>query len=214
MQETMTFNDLPKVVSQVLAKVERMERVLDFIKDEVCKKRSSSAEHTPMTIDEACEFLKMKKSTMYYHIERDNIPATKRGKNYILFKDELVSWLESGRKSSVPLTPEEMNAQKLSSIKRKPRRFGNWSTNGIYTLLYLLTDQCHVTVIGKLCDVFTGEGKSVQTHLLLFRSYTTEPLIQWHSHGTVKDITLSVRNRHDSTIDSFISPQIILQKNH
>ena len=116
MQETMTFNDLPKVVSQVLAKVERME---------VCKKRSSSAEHTPMTIDEACEFLKMKKSTMYYHIERDNIPATKRGKNYILFKDELVSWLESGRKSSVPLTPEEMNAQKLSSIKRKPRRFGN-----------------------------------------------------------------------------------------
>jgi hypothetical protein len=114
----------------------------------------------------------------------------------------------------VPLTPEEMNAQKLSSIKRKPRRFGNWSTNGIYTLLYLLTDQCHVTVIGKLCDVFTGEGKSVQTHLLLFRSYTTEPLIQWHSHGTVKDVTLSVRNRHDSTIDSFISLQIILQKNH
>ena len=125
MQETMTFNDLPKVVSQVLAKVERMERVLDFIKDEVCKKRSSSAEHTPMAIEEACEFLKMKKSTLYYHIERDNIPATKRGKNYILFKDELVSWLESGRKSSVPLTPEEMNAQKLSSIKRKPRRFGN-----------------------------------------------------------------------------------------
>ena len=125
MQETMTFNDLPKVVSQVLAKVERLERVLDFIKDEVCKKSSPSAEHMPMTIDEACEFLKMKKSTMYYHIERDNIPATKRGKNYILFKDELVSWLESGRKSSVPLTPEEMSTQKLSTIKRKPRRFGN-----------------------------------------------------------------------------------------
>ena len=125
MQETMTFNDLPKVVSQVLSKVERLERVLDIIKDEVCKKSSPSAEHTPMTIDEACDFLKMKKSTMYYHIERDNIPATKRGKNYILFKDELVGWLESGRKSPVALSPEEMNAQKLSSIKRKPRRYGN-----------------------------------------------------------------------------------------
>jgi excisionase family DNA binding protein len=78
-----------------------------------------------MTIDEACDFLKMKKSTMYYHIEHNNIPATKRGKNYILFKDELVGWLESGRKSPVALSPEEMNAQKLSSIKRKPRRFGN-----------------------------------------------------------------------------------------
>ena len=110
MQETLTFNDLPEVVSQVLTKVERLERVLNIIKDEVCKKSSPSAEHIPMTIDEACDFLKMKKSTM---------------KNYILFKDELVGWLESGRKSPVALTPEEMNAQKLSSIKRKPRRFGN-----------------------------------------------------------------------------------------
>ena len=125
MQETLTFNDLPEVVSQVLSKVERLERVLDIIKDEVCKKSSPSTDHTHMTIDEACDFLKMKKSTMYYHIERNNIPATKRGKNYILFKDELVGWLESGRKSPVALTPEEMNAQKLSSIKRKPRRFGN-----------------------------------------------------------------------------------------
>ena len=148
MQETLTFNDLPEVVSQVLTKVERLERVLNIIKDEVCKKSSPSAEHIPMTIDEACDFLKMKKSTMYYHIERNNIPATKRGKNYILFKDELVGWLESGRKSPVG------------------------------TFLILLTDQCHVTVIGRLCDVCTGEGKSIQTHLLLFRSYTTEPLIQ------------------------------------
>lgn len=123
MQETLTFNDLPEVVSQVLSKVERLERVLDIIKDEVCKKSSPSTEH--MTINKACDFLKMKKSTMYYHIERDNIPATKRGKNYILFKDELVGWLESSRKSPVALSPEEMNVQKLSSIKRKPRRYGN-----------------------------------------------------------------------------------------
>ena len=32
---------------------------------------------------------------------------------------------DHGRKSPVALSPEEMNAQKLSSIKRKPRRFGN-----------------------------------------------------------------------------------------
>ena len=125
MQETLTFNDLPKVVSEVLSKVERLERVIDIIKDEVSKKTPSSAEHIPMTIDEACDFLKMKKSTMYYHIERNNIPATRRVKNYILFKDELVGWLESGRKSPVALTPEEMNAQKLSTMKRKPRKFGN-----------------------------------------------------------------------------------------
>ena len=151
-------------------------------------------------------------STMYYHIERDNIPATKRGKNYILFKDELVGWLESGRKSPVALSPEEMNAQKLSSIKRKPRRFGNWWTNGISTFLILMTDQCHVTVIGRLCDVCTGEGKSIQTHLLLFRTYTTEPLIQWHSNVNTTNVALSVRMRHGSTNDNIISYPITKQK--
>ena len=122
MQEEMTFNDLPKVVSQMFNKVERMERVIDIIKDEVCKRSVPNSEHTPMTIDEACEFLKMKKSTMYYHIERDNIPATKRGKNYILFKDELVSWLESGRKNTQPMTTAEMKARRQASLKRRPRR--------------------------------------------------------------------------------------------
>ena len=119
----MTFNDLPKVVSQVLTKVVRLERVLDTIKDEVCKKSSPSAEHIPMTIDEACEFLKMKKSTMYYHIERGNIPATKSGKNYLLFKDELIQWAESGRRNGVAMTPEEQNAAFLKSNKRKPNSF-------------------------------------------------------------------------------------------
>jgi excisionase family DNA binding protein len=63
-----------------------------------------------MNIDEACEFLKMKKGTMYYHLQNRSIPATKKGKSYIFFKDELIKWAESGRTTEVPLTPEEMNA--------------------------------------------------------------------------------------------------------
>ena len=74
-----------------------------------------------MTLDEACDFLKMKKSTMYYHVERGNITATKRGKNYIFFKDELIRWLESGRKNQVSLTYEEENTARKASFKRKPR---------------------------------------------------------------------------------------------
>lgn len=91
MQETLTFNDLPEVVSQVLSKVERLERVLDIIKDEVCKKSSPSTDHTPMTIDEACDFLKMKKSTMYYHIERNNIPAANEERTTFFSKTSLLA---------------------------------------------------------------------------------------------------------------------------
>lgn len=80
------------------------------------------------------------------------------------------------------------------------------------TFLILMTEQCHVTVIGRLCDVCTGEGKSIQTHLLLFRTYTTEPLIQWHSNVNTTNVALSVRMRHGSTNDNIISNPIIKQK--
>ena len=116
----MTFNDLPGMVSQILNKVERLERVIETIREHVGNNSSSSTEHIPMTIDEACEFLKMKKSTMYYHVERGNITATRRGKNYIFFKDELLRWLESGRTNQVSLTFEEKNAARMASHKRKP----------------------------------------------------------------------------------------------
>lgn len=122
MQEQITFNDLPMMVSQVLSKVERLERVIETIRERIDSNSTSSAEHIPMTIDEACDFLKMKKSTMYYHVERGNITVTKRGKNFIFFKDELVHWLEGGRKNQESsMNPDEENDMRLASFRRKPK---------------------------------------------------------------------------------------------
>ena len=117
MQEQITFNDLPMMVSQVLSKMERLERVIETIRERIDGNSTSSAEHIPMTIDEACDFLKMKKSTMYYHVERGNITVTKRGKNFIFFKDELVHWLEGGRKNQESsMNPDEENDGKATRV--------------------------------------------------------------------------------------------------
>ena len=124
MQEQITFNDLPMMVSQVLSKMERLERAIETIRERIDGNSTSSAEHIPMTIDEACDFLKMKKSTMYYHVERGNITVTKRGKNFIFFKDELVHWLEGGRKNQESsMNPDEENDMRLASFRRKPKGF-------------------------------------------------------------------------------------------
>ena len=124
MQEQITFNDLPMMVSQVLSKMERLERVIETIREQIDGNSTSSAEHIPMTIDEACDFLKMKKSTMYYHVERGNITVTKRGKNFIFFKDELVHWLEGGRKNQESsMNTDEENDMRLASFRRKPKGF-------------------------------------------------------------------------------------------
>ena len=120
--DDISFNDLPKVMSQVLDKVEGLEKAVNGLKNELGCKSNQVDGPIPMTIDEACEFLRMKKSTMYYNLEHGNIPGTRRGKNYILFKDELVHWLEGGRTNSdATMNAEELNASIMNSQKRKPK---------------------------------------------------------------------------------------------
>ena len=120
-EEKMTFNDLPLVVSTLLYKVERVEDMIQRLNDKLSKNLLAPQDnHIPMTLDEACEFIRMKKSTMYYKLEKGEIPSTRAGKNYILFKDELIKWAESGRRTHVPLSFEEENEARLKANKRKP----------------------------------------------------------------------------------------------
>lgn len=59
-----TFNDMPKMIGKIFQKIERVEQMLYAMRDnfEDTIKNKSSSEHIPMTLDEACEFLRMKKS--------------------------------------------------------------------------------------------------------------------------------------------------------
>ena len=81
--------------------------------------------HVPMTVQEACAYLKMPVSTFYYKIKKDNIPVIKQGKHLYIYRDELDKWLESSRKTEVPLTYEEENEATYTSHRRKPNP-KNW----------------------------------------------------------------------------------------
>ena len=103
----------------LLQKVDGLEHLLHQLQGDLTqKKKSEENGHIPMSLTEACAFLKMKRSTMYYHLENGNIPATRKGKNYILFKDELVRWAESGRTNDVPMTISEREEAISNGIRR------------------------------------------------------------------------------------------------
>ena len=103
MEKTMiTFNDLPEVVAQ--------------LRDEVM----SLDTHVPMSVEEAAEYLGIPKGTLYMKLSEGSIPATKPGKRYCLYRDELDKWLESSRKNPVPLSDEELSESLSSSHRRKP----------------------------------------------------------------------------------------------
>ena len=127
----LTFNDLPKVVGELCRRIAGMENLLR----DTLNRQSEPKEnlHVPMTVQEACAYLKMPVSTFYYKIKKDNIPVIKQGKHLYIYRDELDKWLEASRKTSVPLTYEEENEAMYTSHRRKPNpktgEYGNYNTH-------------------------------------------------------------------------------------
>lgn len=119
-EERLTFNDIPRVLSDILKRFDLLEQSIELIREEIRRmKKSAPSEHIPMDVKEACEFLKIKKSTMYTYIQNGEIPVNQKGKKYTFFKDDLIKWVESGSKIDAPMSTMEIN-QLLS--KRPSRR--------------------------------------------------------------------------------------------
>lgn len=115
----LTFNDLPAVVGKLCEKIASLETT---IKENI-KNRNEVKEntHVLMSVQEACEYLKMPLSTFYYKVKNDGLPAIKQGKHLLIYRDELDKWLELSRKNPVPLTAEEENEKLSASFRRKAK---------------------------------------------------------------------------------------------
>lgn len=120
MTNELTFNDLPQVVAELRDEVIGMKRMLCHLQDENTRRKENL--HRPMSVEDAAEYLKIPLRTLYMKLGNGTIPATKPGKRYVLYQDELDKWLECNRKNPVPLTDEEQNAAILAANRRKPNK--------------------------------------------------------------------------------------------
>ena len=121
--DQLTFNDLPAVVGELCDRIASMENLLT----EKLSKQHEVKEntHVPMTVQEACAYLKMPLSTFYYKVKKDDIPVIKQGKHLYIYRDELDKWLESSQKNPAPQPFEEEHEAMLASQRRKPN-LKNW----------------------------------------------------------------------------------------
>lgn len=115
----LSFNDIPKAMSRLLNEVGDIRQMLVEMRRN--EKPVTLDRHIPMSVDEAAEYLKIPKATLYDKLAKGDIPATKPGKRYVLYKDELDKWLDCNRRTAVPMTPEEENEVILASNRRKPK---------------------------------------------------------------------------------------------
>lgn len=118
-KEILTFNDLPQVVAQLRDEVMGMRAMLTRQQAESSKPVKENR-HKPMTVEEAIEYTHIPRGTMYMKLEDGTIPATKPGRRWILYQDELDKWLETTRRNTVPMTADDENDAILASHKRKP----------------------------------------------------------------------------------------------
>lgn len=114
----LTFNDLPEVVAQLRDEVKSLRSLLT--EQRSVNNVQAVDTHVPMSVDEAAEYLGIPKGTLYMKLSEGSIPATKPGKRYCLYRDELDKWLESSRKNPAPQSFEEENEAMLASHRRKP----------------------------------------------------------------------------------------------
>ncbi len=121
-KQELTFNDLPQVVAQLRDEVMGLRALLLKQQEENKKHQVRENRHKPMTVGEAAEYTRIPIGTLYMKLGDGTIPATKPGKRYVLYQDELDKWLEANRKNAVPLTADEENEAILSSHKRKPNK--------------------------------------------------------------------------------------------
>ena len=121
-QKEVTFNDLPQVVAQLRDEVMGMRTLLIRQQEESRKHQVRENLHKPMTVEEAAEYTRIPLGTLYMKLGDGTIPATKPGKRYVLYQDELDKWLEANRKNAVPMTTEEENEAILASHRRKPNK--------------------------------------------------------------------------------------------
>ena len=123
-ESNLSFDQLPKAVGELLTKVDYVISRLDE-KKEADSSSPTSDDDQMMTMDEACQFIGKKRSTMYSLTSERRIPYRKRGNKLYFFKKELMEWIQSGGAYDKPYTLSEQEQAEfdahLEQIREKKR---------------------------------------------------------------------------------------------
>ena len=104
--KSLSFDQLPSAVGELLTKVNTMMTRLDDIGQRIGNAPSED-NHVLMDIREASAFVRKKVSSLYAYTSERRIPFYKRGNTLYFFKDQLIKWIESGGSWDKPYEPTQ-----------------------------------------------------------------------------------------------------------
>lgn len=102
-----TFEKLPKAVSEIFDKLDNIEKLLNI-------QNQPQLVDEPLTIQQAGDFIKLTVPTIYSLVSRNNIPFSKKGKRLYFSKSDLSNWIKEGRNKTV----SELGKEAHSYLKK------------------------------------------------------------------------------------------------
>lgn len=113
--ETLTFDKLPEAVGYLTEQVIELKKMVSELQPPPSDKR------TLVEIEDACRIIRKAKATVYRLVQKGILPAYKKGKKLYFYEDELLAWIENGRKETSAQSYEEMLAAMQNGVRHKPK---------------------------------------------------------------------------------------------
>ena len=93
-KETVTFDKLPEAVGYLTEQIIELKRMVSELQP------PASDKHVLVEIEDACRIIRKAKPTIYTLVRKGLLPAYKKGKKLYFYEDELLAWIENGRKKT------------------------------------------------------------------------------------------------------------------
>ncbi len=111
-----SFDSLPDLVSSLINEIDSLKTIVK----EALGMKSAEPDNRLVGIDEACEILRRKKSTVYHMVREGKLPHYKVGKMLEFRPSELIAWQEQHASESTKST-DEILAEMKSGMRRQPK---------------------------------------------------------------------------------------------
>ena len=107
-KQEITFDKLPQAITYLTEQVAELQP-------------PQSEKHLLVGIDDACRIIQKAKPTVYALVRKGLLPSYKKGKQLYFYEDELLAWIENGRKNTSEQNYDQMLASMQNGVRRKPK---------------------------------------------------------------------------------------------
>lgn len=114
-KQEITFDKLPQAITYLTEQVAELKQLVSELQLPQLEK------HQLVGIDDACRIIQKAKPTIYALVRKGLLPSYKKGKKLYFYEDELLTWIENGRKNTSEQNYDQIFTSMQNGVRRKPK---------------------------------------------------------------------------------------------